>query len=97
MSKKRRNHSGAFKAKVALAAIREDKTIAEISSQYGVHASQVNTRKKQVLNNLEAIFVGNYSSLSSNKQDDKIKELHAKIGELTVERDFFDRALNRIR
>jgi len=58
MSKKRRNHSDAFKAKVALAAIREDKTIAEISSQYGVHASQVNAWKKQVLNNLEAIFAG---------------------------------------
>jgi len=97
MSKKRRNHSDAFKAKVALAAIREDKTIAEISSQYGVHASQVNAWKKQVLNNLEAIFAGNYSSLSTDHQADKIKELHAKIGELTVERDFFDRALNRIR
>jgi len=46
---------------------------------------------------LEAIFAGNYSSLSANHQADKIKELHAKIGELTVERDFFDRALNRIR
>ena len=97
MSKKRRNHSDAFKAKVALAAIREDKTIAEISSQYGVHASQVNGWKKQVLNNLEAIFAGNYSSLSAEHHSDKIKELHAKIGELTVERDFFDRALNRIR
>jgi len=97
MSKKRRNHSDAFKAKVALAAIREDKTIAAISSQYGVHASQINTWKKQVLNNLEAMFAGNYSALSSDKQDDKIKVLHAKIGELTVERDFFDRALNRIR
>jgi len=42
MSKKRRNHSDAFKAKVALVAIREDKTIAEISSQYGVHTSQIN-------------------------------------------------------
>jgi len=97
MSKKRRNHSDAFKAKVALAAIREDKTIAEISSQYGVHASQVNTWKKQVLNNMEAIFAGNYSSLSADHQADKIKELHTKIGELTVERDFFDGALNRIR
>jgi len=96
MSKKRRNHSNAFKAKVALAAIREDKTIAELSSQHSVHASQINAWKKQVLNNLQAIFSGNYTSLSSDHQDSKIKDLHAKIGELTVERDFLDRALNRI-
>jgi len=47
MSKKRRNHSDAFKAKVALAAIREDKTIAELSSQHSVHASQINAWKNE--------------------------------------------------
>jgi len=82
---------------VALAAIREDSTIQEISSRFSVHASQVNTWKKKVLDNLESIFAGNYSSLSPDHHADKIKELHAKIGELTVERDFFDRALTRIR
>jgi len=97
MSKKRRNHNDAFKAKVALAAIREDSTVQEIASRYGVHASQVNMWKKKVLDNLEAIFAGNFSSLSSDQHADKIKDPHAKIGELTVERDFFDRALNRIR
>jgi len=96
MSKKRRNHKPSFKAKVALAAIRGDKTISEIASQYGVHVNQVSCWKKIALDNLEAPFAGNHA-VFSDKHDDEIKELHAKIGELTVERDFLEHALNRIR
>lgn len=96
MSKKRKNHKAAFKAKVALAAIRSEQTIVDIASQYSVHVSQVSAWKKTVLDNLEAIFEGNFSSLNQ-KDDVLIKDLHAKIGELTVERDFLEGALNRIR
>ena len=96
MSKKRRNHNPSFKAKVALAAIRGDKTIAEIASQYGVHANQVSSWKKIALDNLESLFAGNHAAFS-DRHEGEIKHLHAKIGELTVERDFLSNALNRIR
>ena len=94
MSKKRRNHKPSFKAKVALAAIREDQTISEIASEHGVHPNQVSSWKKIALDNLEALFAGKHSAFDANAEK-KIKELHAKIGELTVERDFFERALSR--
>jgi len=96
MSKKRRNHEPSFKAKVALAAIRGDKTISEVASQFGVHANQVSSWKKIALDNLESLFAGNHA-MFSDRHDDEIKNLHAKIGELTVERDFLSSALNRIR
>jgi transposase len=96
MSKNRRNHKPSFKAKVALAAIRGDKTIGEIASQYQVHVNQVSSWKKIALDNLESLFAGNHGAFS-DKHDEEIKELHAKIGQLTVERDFLDSALTRIR
>jgi len=96
MSKKRRNHKPSFKAKVALAAIRGDKTIGEIASQFDVHVNQVSSWKKIALDNLESLFAGNHSAFDDDSER-KIRELHAKIGELTVERDFLDNALNRIR
>lgn len=95
MSKKRRNHKPSFKAKVALAAIRGDKTISEIASQYGVHPNQVSAWKKIALDNLKSLFAGNHSAFNDDTER-KIKDLHAKIGELTVERDFFEQALSRI-
>jgi|ACQI01.1.fsa_nt_gi transposase-like protein len=96
MSKKRRNYSPAFKAKVALAAIQGNKTIAQIASQFEIHPNQVSKWKKIALDNLESLFSGNCSAF--DKEAEKtIKELHAKIGELTVEKDFFERALSRIR
>lgn len=96
MSKKRRNHSPSRKAKIALAAIRGDKTISEIASEYQVHPNQVSSWKKIALDNLESLFAGNHAAFSDRHEGD-IKNLHAKIGELTVERDFLSNALNRIR
>ncbi len=96
MSKKRRNHKQSFKAKVVLAAIRGDQTISEIASQYGVHPNQVSSWKKIALDNLEVLFVGNHSAFDPDAEK-KIKELHTKIGELTVECDFFEQALSRVR
>ena len=96
MSKKRRNHEPSFKAKVALAAIRGDQTISEVASQFGVHPNQVSSWKKIALDNLESLFAGNHTAFSDH-HDEEIKNLHAKIGELTVERDFLSNALNRIR
>lgn len=93
MSKKRRNHSPAFKAKVALEAARNERTIAEIAVEYGVHANQVSAWKRQLLDNAAAVFEGGGDR--RRDEDALVKDLHAKIGELTVERDFLARVLKR--
>ncbi len=89
MRRPRRNHSGLFKAKVALAAIRGDKTLAELSQTFDIHANQITTWKQELLERAGEIFDG--ESRSSAGPD--IKELHAKIGELTLENDFLEGAL----
>lgn len=93
MSKKRRNHSPAFKAKVALEAARNERTTAEIALEYGVHANQVSAWKRQLLDNAADVF----QSGGDRRLNDEslVKDLHAKIGELTVERDFLARVLKR--
>ena len=92
MRKPRRNHSAKFKAQVALEAIRGEKTIAEIAAHHEVHPTQVTSWKNQALENLAAIFGG--ENVASDGKE-RIRELHAKIGELTVERDFLSDALGK--
>jgi transposase-like protein len=92
MKKPRRNHSAAFKARVALEAIRGEKTVAEIAAHHEVHPNQVTSWKTQLLENAAAIFGGN--ALATDGRE-RIRELHEKIGELTVERDFLGRALGK--
>ncbi|WAK04325.1 IS3 family transposase (plasmid) [Methylobacter sp. YRD-M1] len=86
MSKKRRNHSPQFKAKVALAAIKGDKTLAELSSEFDVHPNQITQWKQQLLDNASDLF--SKGKPNSSASDEAIKDLHAKIGQLTVENDF---------
>jgi transposase len=92
MRKPRRNHSAKFKAQVALEAIRGEKTIAEIAAHHEVHPTQVTSWKNEVLERLVGIFGGENSS---RDEKERIRELHAKIGELTVERDFLEGALGK--
>jgi len=92
MRKPRRNHSAKFKAQVALEAIRGEKTIAEIAAHHEVHPTQVTSWKNEVLEKLVGIFGGENSS---RDEKERIRELHAKIGELTVERDFLEGALGK--
>jgi len=92
MSKKRRAHSPALKAKVALAAIQGEKTITELAEQFQIHPNQITNWKKQLLNSAQEIFE-NGSSKSPSDNSATIKELHAKIGKLTVEKDFLSKAL----
>ena len=92
MSRKRRSHSPALKAKVALAAIQGEKTIAELAEQFQIHPNQITKWKKQLLNSAQEVFEKG-SGNSSSDNSEKIKELHAKIGKLTVENDFLSKAL----
>ena len=87
----RRNHSPAFKAKVALAAIKGDKTIAELTEQFDVHANQITQWKSQLLQSAADVFDGG----GSKEPAVDIKTLHAKIGELTLENDFLEGALTK--
>jgi len=90
MANIRKKHSAEFKAKVALAAIREEGTVVELSSKYGVHASQIHAWKKVVQDGVTALFEGDRKAAKAKVADKtKLTALHAKIGQLTMERDFF--------
>jgi transposase len=93
MKRKRRNHSASFKAKVAVAAIRGDKTLAELSEQFDVHQNQIQDWRRKLLDQANQVFERGGSPPES---EHKVKELHAKIGELTMERDFLEQGLERI-
>jgi len=95
MSRTRKNHPASFKAKVALSAIREDAPISELASKYGVHATVIHRWKREALASMEAGFSGKLEKAEGNHQSE-VKELHAKIGQLTVERDFLADASSRL-
>jgi transposase-like protein len=88
----RRNHIPAFKAKVALAAIKGDRTLAELAEQFDVHPNQITTWKAQLEGGAADIF-GPGGNVSAPPAVD-VKSLHAKIGALTLENDFLDGALS---
>jgi transposase len=85
MRKPRRNHSAAFKARVALEAIRGVKTVAQIAAHHEVHATQVTAWKTELLENAAGIFGGDVLAADGKE---RIRELQAKIGQLTMENDF---------
>jgi transposase len=88
----RRTHNPAFKAKVALAAIKGEKTLAELAQQYDVHPNQITAWRAQVLDGAVGLFGG--EAVEAAPAVD-IKVLHAKIGELTLENDFLAGALSK--
>jgi len=93
MSKRpRRNHSPAFKARVALEAVKDGQTLVELAERFQVHPNQIMEWKKQLLERAEEVF-------SKDRKPDTgpdIRELHAKIGQLAMENDFLSHALGRI-
>ena len=95
MSTKRTRHSPTFKANVALAALREQETIAELARRYKVHANMVYKWRQQLLQNLPRAFEAEVAC--SSQTSEREAELLQKIGELTVERDFLANGLARSR
>ncbi len=89
----RRNHTPVFKAKVALAAIKGDRTLAQLAEHFDVHPNQITTSKAQPQGRASDIF-GSGSTAPSTPAVD-VKSLHAKSGELTLENDFLEGALSK--
>ncbi len=92
---KRRRFTADFKAKVALEALRGDKTIQQISARHKLHPNQVSMWKRQAMDGLGAVF-SNGADKAGADHKAEVHDLHAKIGELTVERDFLARGLARV-
>ena len=94
MRRKRRTHSPEFKAKVALAAVQGDLTMAELVKKFDVHANQITDWKKQLLSSAADVF--GKGMHKAEESADTVDQLHAKIGQLTMENDFLERGLERI-
>lgn len=90
----RRTHAPGFKAKVALAAIKGEKTLAELAQQYDVHPNQITAWKGQLVDAAAGVFGGSGAAAEATPAVD-LKVLHAKIGELTLENDFLAGALGK--
>ena len=92
MRRKRRNHSPAFKAKVALATMKGDQTLAQLASDHDVHVNQILSWQKQLKENINGLFESQAEKLKDFQGE--IKELQAKVGQLTMENDFLSKALD---
>jgi transposase len=86
MAVKRKTHTATFKAQVALAAIKGDRTVNELASHFGVHPTLIHGWKKQLLAGAEAVFIG--GGASTGPVEDKTPELYEQIGRLKVELDW---------
>jgi len=89
----RRNHTAAFKAKVALAAVKGEKTLAQLAQLFDVHPNQITAWKAQLLEGASEVFGSGQPRAEAASVD--VKTLHAKIGELTLENDFLSGALGK--
>ncbi len=89
----RRNHSPAFKAKVALAALKGDRTMSELATQFDLHPNQIKQWKDHLLGGVTDVFADKPKAAKEPQID--VKSLHAKIGQLTLENDFLEGALDK--
>ena len=93
MKRPRRNHSAAFKAKVALAAIKGDHTLVQLAERFDVHPNQITQWKTELLHRAAEVFA---TAADKREHGPDLKTLHAKIGQLALENDFLSGALGRI-
>ena len=93
MSRKRRNHSPKFKAKIVLAGIKGDETLSELAQRFGINANLIVKWKKQLLEQSSKVFTSG-KGLAPDRESE-LKDLQAKIGELTMVNDFLSKALGR--
>ena len=90
---KRRNHDAAFKARVALEALKGERTVSELATAYEVHPTMIHQWKKALLEGAAGIFERGGKAVAAAIDEDAVRDLHAKIGELAVANDFLSRKL----
>ena len=97
MTKSRKKFDAAFKAKVALESLREDTTVPDLAKRHGVHPNQIYSWKKQVVDNIASLFARGASAAGDGEEarEREASQLYAKIGQLTVERDFLAKRPSR--
>jgi transposase len=95
MKRTRKKHNSGFKAKVALAAIRGDRTIAELAGEFGVHPNQIYNWKKQLLDGAASVFEGGGAAAEGAASEAQVDLLYRQIGQLKVENDFLARKLGK--
>ena len=95
MKQTRKKHNAAFKAKVALAAVRGDRTIAELASEFGVHPNQIYNWKKQLLDGAASVFEGGGVAVEGPASEAQVDLLYRQIGQLKVENDFLSQRLGK--
>lgn len=91
--RKRRNHDAGFKARVALEAVKGERTVSELAAEYGVHPTMIHQWKKALLEGAPDIFERGGRTQDAEVDEETVRSLHAKIGELAVANDFLSRKL----
>jgi transposase len=97
MAKKRKVHSGAFKAKVALAAVKEMETVSQLASRYGVHPSQIHQWKRQLVSDASSLFgEAGRPRKSENEEAARVPELYEQIGRLKMELEWLKKKVGAV-